>query len=135
MRCTRGEVYAIYVLPEYQRQGIGRQLMSMCAEELLRGSMDTLLVWVLEANPARRFYERLGGELVRTGWMESYGVRGKELSQFHWGSTPWEAAPSSGTVTSAAIVPGVRWGSIGSEGSSISWLPRTTAHPVCWMRN
>ncbi|WP_322802635.1 GNAT family N-acetyltransferase [Thermoflexus sp.] len=75
----RGEVYAIYVLPEHQRQGIDRRLMSICARELLRDGIDTLLVWVLEANPARRFYEQLGGELVRTGWMEIGGARLRQL--------------------------------------------------------
>ncbi|WP_369306859.1 GNAT family N-acetyltransferase [Thermus islandicus] len=74
-----GKVYAIYVLPEYQRQGIGRQLMSICARELLRDDIDTLLVWVLEANPVRRFYEQLGGELVRTGWIEIGGARLRQL--------------------------------------------------------
>lgn len=71
----RGEVYAIYVLPEYQQQGIGKQLMGMCAQELSRRGINTLLVWVLEANPARRFYERLGGQLVRSNEINIGGAR------------------------------------------------------------
>jgi GNAT superfamily N-acetyltransferase len=59
-----GELYAIYLLAQYQRQGIGRQLVITLANRLLQDGMTALQLWVLAENPARQFYERLGGRLV-----------------------------------------------------------------------
>ncbi|MFC9620280.1 GNAT family N-acetyltransferase [Streptomyces sp. NPDC056930] len=60
-RSARGELYAIYVLPEQIGTGAGRALM---AEMLTRATADgfpDLALWVLKENgPARRFYERSG---------------------------------------------------------------------------
>ena len=56
-----GELYAIYLLEQYQRQGIGRRLIGeLCAWLLSRG-LASMYTWVLEENPSRRFYESLGG--------------------------------------------------------------------------
>lgn len=60
----QGELYAIYILPPYQRQSIGKKLVSTIAEELTRLGFDSLLVWVLADNPACKFYETLGGKIV-----------------------------------------------------------------------
>jgi ribosomal protein S18 acetylase RimI-like enzyme len=70
----QGEIYALYVLPEYQRQGIGKRLVGMCAQKLAENAIDTLLIWVLEANPAKQFYERLGGRPVRACEIEIGGL-------------------------------------------------------------
>lgn len=59
-----GELYAIYLLREYQRQGIGRRLVRSAAQALVANGSRSLLVWVLAENPSRRFYEALGGEKV-----------------------------------------------------------------------
>ncbi len=60
-----GEIYFLYLLPAYQRQGIGRQLTISVVERLVEQGMDSLLIRVLKANaPARRFYEALEGQLV-----------------------------------------------------------------------
>lgn len=60
----RGELYAIYVLPEWTRQGIGKRLVSSFAQWLLAAGYDSMLVWVLADNPFRRFYDRLGGKAI-----------------------------------------------------------------------
>ena len=58
----RGEIFAIYVLQAYQRQGAGRRLFSAAARRLQKAGFDAFLLWVLKDNlPARRFYEALGG--------------------------------------------------------------------------
>ena len=60
-----GEIYAIYLLEEYQRMGLGRRLFISVAERLLEDGMSSFLLWVFEENhSARRFYESLGGELA-----------------------------------------------------------------------
>lgn len=56
-----GEVYAVYVQKEYQNQGIGKMLMACSAERLASMGFESMLVWVLEDNPYKRFYERNGG--------------------------------------------------------------------------
>lgn len=57
-----GEIYAIYVLPEHQGHGHGASLMRAGARELVSRGMHTMVVWVLRENePARTFYERMGG--------------------------------------------------------------------------
>lgn len=56
-----GELYAIYLLETYQRQGLGRRLVAAVAQELVRRDLCSMLVWVLVDNPARGFYEALGG--------------------------------------------------------------------------
>lgn len=61
----RAELYVIYLLSEYQRQGLGRRLFSAVVQWLLGGGFNSLLVWVLEDNrEACRFYESVGGREI-----------------------------------------------------------------------
>ncbi len=61
-----GELYAIYLLAAAQRRGHGRELVRAVAGGLRDMGLDDMIVWVLRDNqPARRFYERLGGIYVR----------------------------------------------------------------------
>ncbi|HEY7169169.1 MAG TPA: GNAT family N-acetyltransferase, partial [Candidatus Binatia bacterium] len=55
---------AIYLLARYQGQGISRCLAVTLVNRLIQEGMTSLLVWVLAANPAGKFYERLGGRFV-----------------------------------------------------------------------
>jgi ribosomal protein S18 acetylase RimI-like enzyme len=62
-----GELYAIYLLESAQRSGLGRELFRAIVEGLREMELADLIIWVLRDNqPARRFYERLGGVYVRT---------------------------------------------------------------------
>jgi GNAT superfamily N-acetyltransferase len=70
----KSELYALYILKTYQGQGLGRRLTQALVEKLIQEGRDSMLVWVLAANPSRRFYEKLGGQLVRTGTYEIGGV-------------------------------------------------------------
>lgn len=60
-----GELYAIYLLAAMQGQGIGHQLMRLIAERLAAAGHQTMLAWVLAANPACHFYAALGGMPIR----------------------------------------------------------------------
>lgn len=60
----RGELRQIAVLPAYQRRGIGRRLICEVARRLAAQGIDSMLLEVMEVNPNRAFYERLGGRLV-----------------------------------------------------------------------
>ncbi|MBI4908624.1 MAG: alpha/beta fold hydrolase [Acidobacteria bacterium] len=58
-----GEVYAIYLLQSAQRKGLGRKLMAAAVSRLRNSGARSAGVVVLSTNPARRFYEVLGGTL------------------------------------------------------------------------
>ena len=60
------ELYEIYLRPEAQRHGLGRQLLDHMARRLHQAGFYTLLVWVLARNPNRRFYEKCGAIYLRT---------------------------------------------------------------------
>lgn len=59
----------IYLLPEYQRQGIGTQLIRSVLDDASRSGLPVTLR-VLKVNPARRLYERLG--FVEVGETETH---------------------------------------------------------------
>ncbi len=61
---TAGEIYTLYILPDWQNQGAGRTLMRALFGHLLRTGYVDAALWVLAGNPARFFYEREGGRLV-----------------------------------------------------------------------
>ncbi|HEY5845823.1 MAG TPA: GNAT family N-acetyltransferase [Microlunatus sp.] len=61
---TTGEVGSLYVHPDHQRHGLGRQLLQHLATRLQAMGVQTLHIGVLATNgEAQRFYERLGGQL------------------------------------------------------------------------
>ena len=61
---SAAEVYAIYVLPEAWRGGVGRALLETATGHWRARGTGTLVLWVLEGNdPARRFYETMGWRL------------------------------------------------------------------------
>ena len=59
-----GEIYAIYVLPPWQRRGLGRLLFHRAIESLVTARLDGIVTWVIAANPSRRFFESLGGTVA-----------------------------------------------------------------------
>ncbi|MGF9763206.1 GNAT family N-acetyltransferase [Microvirga sp. 0TCS3.31] len=54
----------LYVAPAYQRRGVGSQVMRLLLEERCR-TAKSMALFVLKNNPAFRFYERHGFEVVR----------------------------------------------------------------------
>ena len=68
-----GELYAIYLLEQHQRQGIGRRLVTKLCTWLLSQGLTSMYTWALEENPYRRFYESLGGTEFRRETMTLHG--------------------------------------------------------------
>lgn len=60
-----GELFALYILPDYLRIGIGRRLLLSMAGCLLAQGMHSMVIWVLADNPARKFYQAMGGVFVK----------------------------------------------------------------------
>jgi L-amino acid N-acyltransferase YncA len=77
-----GELYAIYLLAEYQGRGLGRALTVAVARRLAEAGMRSMLVWVLADNPSRAFYTALGGREVGE---KSVEIGGKALTEIAYG--------------------------------------------------
>ncbi len=58
------ELSTLYLLKSAQGRGTGRALLRALAAELAARGNRSLLLWVLANNPARAFYEHLGGAVV-----------------------------------------------------------------------
>ena len=59
-----GEVYTLYVGPDWQGEGIGRRLLAGMFAGLVEQGIKDALVWVLSANPSRFFYEAMAGQRI-----------------------------------------------------------------------
>ncbi len=60
----QSELVALHVCQPSQGKGIARRLVIEMAEKFIGAGCTSMMCWVLEGNPARRFYERLGGKVV-----------------------------------------------------------------------
>jgi ribosomal protein S18 acetylase RimI-like enzyme len=63
-RSFNGEVFTLYVAPDWQNQGIGRRLLIALFRRLVASGRRSAILWVLRDNPSRFFYERLGAQQV-----------------------------------------------------------------------
>lgn len=79
-----GELYAIYILKEYQGQGIGRALVQPIMDELIGMGLNSMLVLVLRDNASCLFYEALGGKKIDEIEVQ---IAGKKLTEVVYG---WE---------------------------------------------
>jgi ribosomal protein S18 acetylase RimI-like enzyme len=61
----RGEIQTLYLRPDFQGRGLGRALIDGLLGELRERGFADAIVWVLAGNPARFFYERVGGRKVQ----------------------------------------------------------------------
>jgi len=79
-----GEVYELYLRPEYQGLGFGRKLFSMVKRELGLSGHTGLVVWALSDNePAVNFYRALGGRAVARS-TERFGTKVLDKVAFAW---------------------------------------------------
>jgi ribosomal protein S18 acetylase RimI-like enzyme len=78
-----GEVYTLYVEPDFQNRGLGRRLLDALFRQLRADGCDTAVLWMLADNPTRFFYEGLGGERVGERVDTMAGVDVEEVA-FGW---------------------------------------------------
>lgn len=58
------ELYAIYLLKEFQGKGIGRELFKCCVNYLKSIHGQSMYLLALEASPYKSFYDNLGGQVI-----------------------------------------------------------------------
>jgi ribosomal protein S18 acetylase RimI-like enzyme len=79
-----GEIYELYLRPEFQGLGFGRRLFSSARKDLLQSGLKSLVVWALSDNdPAVEFYRALGGRAVARS-SERFGTRTLDKVAFAW---------------------------------------------------
>ena len=86
------ELYAIYLLEQTQGQGIGTALLKKLAESLSSKGFTSMIVWVLEKNPSRHFYERSSAQIVTAKDIQIGGVMLSEVS-YGWPDLQAIASP------------------------------------------
>jgi GNAT superfamily N-acetyltransferase len=74
-----GELYAIYLLSEFQRQGIGEKLFNLVIASLIRDKRCSMYLYALEVSPYRAFYEKMGGHVIGRKQIEIEGIQFDEL--------------------------------------------------------
>lgn len=79
-----GEIYELYLLPEYQGVGLGSRLFSAARKALENHGMKGLVVWALEENAnACDFYCGKGGRDIAEG-TETFDDRTVRKIAFVW---------------------------------------------------
>ena len=62
------EIIALYVRNECRKGGIGKALFQDSVEQFLKAGKNTMIIWCLKENvEARKFYEKMGGEVYKDG--------------------------------------------------------------------
>ncbi|MDQ3063961.1 MAG: 3-deoxy-manno-octulosonate cytidylyltransferase, partial [Acidobacteriota bacterium] len=61
------ELYAIYLLREFQGKGVGENLFRLCLKEMSADGFNSMYLIALEVSPYKSFYEKMGGKIVGRG--------------------------------------------------------------------
>ncbi len=80
----QGEIYELYLRPEYQGIGLGSRLFAAAREKLADSGLKGMVVWALEENSgALSFYEGAGGRDVAEG-VEIFDQKALKKVAFVW---------------------------------------------------
>ena len=81
-----GEIYELYLRPEFQGLGFGRRLFTSAKRDLGQSGLKSMVVWALSDNdPATEFYRALGGRMVARS-SEKFGLKSLDKVAFAWTS-------------------------------------------------
>ena len=79
-----GEIYELYLRPEFQGLGFGRRLFTAAKRDLGQSGLKSMVVWALSDNdPATEFYRALGGRMVARS-SERFGPKSLDKVAFAW---------------------------------------------------
>jgi ribosomal protein S18 acetylase RimI-like enzyme len=90
-----GEVFTLYVAPDWQNHGIGRRLLLALFARLVAEGHRSAVIWVLRENPSRFFYLRLGGKEIRRKLLPFNGTQ-VAASGYGWPDLPRYLATIAG---------------------------------------
>ncbi len=80
-----GEIFELYLAPEYQGVGLGRRMFEAASADLAAHGFPNFVVWALGENErALDFYQRRGGAVVRRA-RERFGAETRERLAFGFG--------------------------------------------------
>ena len=57
-------IFSFYLLPEFQRSGVGERLFRRCRDSIVNDGFESMCLDTLEISPYRKFYEKHGGRIV-----------------------------------------------------------------------
>ena len=79
-----GEIYELYLRPEFQGLGFGRRLFTAARRDLLQSGLKSMVIWALSDNDhATEFYRALGGRMVARS-SEKFGPKSLDKVAFAW---------------------------------------------------
>ena len=79
-----GEIYELYLRPEFQGLGFGRRLFTAARRDLLQSGLKSMVIWALSDNDhATEFYRALGGRMVARS-SEKFGSKSLDKVAFAW---------------------------------------------------
>lgn len=79
-----GEIFELYVLPDYQGVGLGSRLFRVARKRLSERAHSAFCVWALADNDmACAFYKRMGGQIISEGYEEFGGTALRKVA-FGW---------------------------------------------------
>ncbi len=79
-----GEIYELYLRPEFQGLGFGRRLFAAARRDLVQSGLKSMVIWALSDNePAVEFYRALGGRMVARS-SEQFGTKTLDKVAFAW---------------------------------------------------
>ncbi len=78
-----GEIYALYVAPDYWGSGTARTLMKAAVTPMQKSYLDRALLWVIDRNKrAVKFYEKCGGQRVGK---QKVNIGGQDVTEIAFG--------------------------------------------------
>lgn len=78
-----GEIMAIYLLPQYQRLGIGQKLLQFAIDDLNNQGYKDIYLWVFKDNfGSRKFYEQMG--FKNSGEMNTIEIENHQYDELRY---------------------------------------------------
>ena len=87
-----GELYSLYLMESFRRQGIGAALFQKVIELLRSVHLTAMKVWVLSDHPYRPFYVRQGGNIIEE---KIITIGETDLIELAYG---WQSLEASGNI-------------------------------------
>ncbi len=69
-----GEIHALYIIKEYQGNGFSKLLIDAGIKELKKLGCNKMIIGCLVGNPSNKFYEHIGGKLVKQRVFKKLGL-------------------------------------------------------------